>query len=118
MTFLSVLHNLALYISSNLPTLNLTVTQLCLGLAVLLGSVILSAIINLATTWEKVARARRNSNSLWPAVIDCIARNHGELHGDVWSSYAKIKIEKNSLGLFRAVSHGKAITLPGWQWSE
>lgn len=117
MTFFDVLYSLFLHISFNLPTLDLTATQLCLALVVLVGSV-LSVIIRLATTWRKVARARKNSNSLWAAVIDCIAKNHGELYGDIWSGYAKIKIEKNSLGLFRAVSHGEVISLPDWQWSE
>lgn len=124
MTFLDILYSLFIYIQSFIVAINfealIYASSYFLITAVFITAVIAeySAQTLPAVTWEYSSRARRNNNSLWPAVIECICNNHGELHGNIWKGYAKIKIEKSSTGDFRAISHRNAISLPDWQWSE
>lgn len=130
MTFLNILHDLTLYVSLNLPTLDIDASDIAFITVITLwiAGFVCSCVMEFCTpepkpllpvTWEKVARARlKGTGDLWSAVVASIHTNHGKLEGDIWRQFSKIKIEKSSIGDFRAVSHNRFISLPDWQWSE
>ena len=130
MTFFDALYSLFLHITFNIPTFDIDTSDIAFITVITLwvAGFVCSCVTEFCTpepkplppvTWEKVARARMNSKSdLWFAVTCCIDNNHGELEGDIWRQFSKIKIEKSSIGDFRAISHNRFISLPDWQWSE